>query len=331
MKEFRYSLLSVALVLLLVAPVLSQTGQMKVRIIVDKANVRLEPDPDSKIITSVPMGAILVVSFQKGEWYMAELPKNESGITITGYLHMSDVEVTSGAASQQQKTVAPPPPAQTQTQAPPPPPPPGYGSTEKKGGFKVMGGLSMAKVGYPSDADVTDKPSYRMGFIAGLGYEFSLAPTFAIEVDALYHQRGFKYVDKDTDYETKLVMKSDVVSVPILAKYMFPGSVAFFIQGGFEVAFVLSSKADVTVTTYVDGAVDSEEKTSEDVKEFTSSMDYGAVFGAGIVLPMGKSKLVIDGRYYLGLANMLDFSGEDATTDDWIRSRSIVIMLGLAF
>ena len=194
-----------------------------------------------------------------------------------------------------------------------------------------MGGLSMAKVGYSSDGDVTDKPSYRMGFIAGLGYEFSLAPTFAIEVDALYHQRGFKYEDKDADYETKLVMKSDVVSVPILAKYRFPGSVAFFIQGGFEVAFVLSSKADVTTTTYVDGVVDSEEKTSEDVKEFTSSMDYGAVFGAGIVLPMGKSKLVIDGRYYLGFANMLDFGEEDASSDDWIRSRSIVLMLGLAF
>jgi hypothetical protein len=40
---------------------------------------------------------------------------------------------------------------------------------------------------------------------------------------------------------------------------------------------------------------------------------------------------VIDARYYLGLANMIDFSGEDTSTDDWIKSRSIVVMLGLAF
>ena len=152
-----------------------------------------------------------------------------------------------------------------------------------------------------------------------------------IEVDGLYHQKGFKYEEKSADFDTKLVMKVDQVSVPIMVKYIFPGSTAFYLAGGFEVAFVLSSKADVTETIYVDGAVDSEEKTSTDVKDFTSSTDYGAVFGAGIILPMGNSKLVIDGRYYLGMANMLDFGEEAASSDDWVRSRAIVVMLGLAF
>ncbi|MBW1789919.1 MAG: outer membrane beta-barrel protein [Deltaproteobacteria bacterium] len=340
MKDFKLFLLIAALIVLMISPALAQSGQSKVRIIIEKANVRLEPDPDSKIITSVPMGAILAVTFQKGEWFMAELPKNEQGITITGYLHISDVEVISGAAPQQ-KTVAPPPPqpVQTQTQAPPPPPP--MYDTQKKGGFKIMGGLSMANVSFPSDPDVTEKPKYRMGFIAGIGYEFNLAPSFAVEVNALYHQKGFKYEEKSSEsiqigddiytYEDKLIMKTDELSVPILLKYKFPGSVAFYLAGGFEVAFVLSNKADYTGTTYKNGAVDNEEKSSTDVKEFTSSMDYGAVFGGGIGFAMGKSNLVIDARYYLGLANLLDNSSLDETSDDWLKSRAIVIMLGLAF
>ncbi len=329
MKDLKRFTWTVALIALLIVPILAHSQESSIRIIVETAKVRLDPDPDSKIITSVPMGAILKVTLKKGEWYLAELPRNEQGITVTGYLHISDVELLSDAPTQ--KDVAPPPPQQRQ--APPPPPPPGtYGTAAKKGGFKIMGGLSMANVAFEDDGDVTDKPTYKMGFIAGVGYEHGFSPNLFVEVDALYHQKGFKFEDKGTDYETKLVLKTDVLSVPILVKYKFSEGTSPYVAGGFEGSFVLSSNVDLTETILMDGEVVSEEKTSEDVKEFTKSTDFGLVFGGGLEFSMGKTNLVIDGRYYMGLSNSLDTGdeGEDAS-DAWIKSRAFVVMLGLRF
>ena len=343
-KTFKVPLIF-ALLLLLALPVLAQTGKGRVRIIVESASLRLEPQPDSKIVTSIPMGAVLDFTLQSGEWFLVELPRNQQGITITGYLHQSHVEVLSQAPRQQQAT-PPPPPVQTQPQPQPQTQPPAYPTayrTGKRGGFKILGGVSLSNVSYKDDPDVTEKPGNRMGIIGGIGYEFLLASSLAVEVDVLYHQRGLKYEEmRDTSfqdgedtytYEDKLVLKTETVSVPILLKYRFSPGPSPYVAAGFEGAMVLSNNADYTGTTYKNGTVDNEDKSSTDIKEYTKSVDYGLVFGAGIELALGGANLVIDGRYYMGLANMLDTTslGEGATDDDWIKSKAIVVMLGLKF
>ncbi len=342
MLNIRKSTLILALIVLMTVPTLAQSGNGKVRIIVESANVRLEPNPDSKIMTSVPMGAILTVSFQKGEWFMVELPKNAQGITVTGYLHQSSVEVISPVApAQQAAPVQPPAQTRTQPRAQTPPPPPPVQMGRKTGGFKIMGGLSLANVSFKDTSEVTDKPGYRMGIIGGAGYEMALGNALIFEVDVLYQQRGFKYdqmrdtsvtVGADTyTYGDKIVLKSDVVAIPALVKFKFNPGGGPFVLAGFEGAFVLSSKVDYTGTTYKNGSVDSEEKSSEDVKEFTKSTDYGLVFGGGYEFNVGSTALVIDARYQLGLANMLDPGDSEASPDDWIKSKGIVVMLGMKF
>jgi hypothetical protein len=340
-KMCKYPLI-LALMVFMAAPILAQSGNGKVRIIVESANVRLEPTPDSKIMTTVPMGAILTVSFQKGEWFMVELPQNAQGITVTGYLHQSTVEVISPVAPVKQAApVQPPAQPRTQPRAQTPPPPPSGYSAPKTGGFKIMGGVSLANVSFKDNAEVADKPGYRMGISGGAGYEMALGNALILEVDVLYQQRGFKYDDmSDTSltvgddtytYGNKLVLKSDVVAVPALVKFKFnPGS-GPFVLGGFEGAFVLSSNVELTSTTYKNGSVDSEEKSSEEAKEFTKSMDYGLVFGGGFEFNVGSSALVIDARYHMGLANMLDPGDSAASADDWIKSKGIVVMLGMKF
>lgn len=343
-QEFRTPLL-IVLLLLLALPVLAQTGKGRIRVIVESADLRLEPDRNSRIVTSIPMGAVLDFTVQSGEWFLVELPRNQQGITITGYLHLNDIEVLAQAPRRQQAT-PPPPPAQTQSQPRPQTPPPAYPTayrTGKRGGFKILGGVSLSNVSYKDDPDVTEKPGNRMGIIGGIGYEFLLASSLGVEVDVLYHQRGLKYEEmrdgsvqdgEDTfTYGDNLVLKTETVSVPILLKYRFSPGPSPYIAAGFEGAMVLSNDADYTFTTYKNGSVDDEEKTSTDIKEYTKSMDYGLVFGAGLELALGGANLVIDGRYYMGLANMLDSTalGEQSSDDDWIKSKAIVVMLGLKF
>ncbi len=65
---------------------------LKVRIIASNANVRIKPEKQSKVISSVPLGAILEVQKKEGEWYLVMLPIAQGGFNITGYIHQSTVE-----------------------------------------------------------------------------------------------------------------------------------------------------------------------------------------------------------------------------------------------
>ncbi len=67
-------------------------SNFQVRIIATTANVRLKPNLQSKIISSVPLGAILEVQNKEGDWYLVMLPVTQGGFNVTGYIHQSVVE-----------------------------------------------------------------------------------------------------------------------------------------------------------------------------------------------------------------------------------------------
>jgi hypothetical protein len=65
--------------------------KMDVRVIVPQAVIRLHPNPDSPVITPVPMGATLEVKEKTGNWYQVTFLKE--GIVVGGYIHENSVEV----------------------------------------------------------------------------------------------------------------------------------------------------------------------------------------------------------------------------------------------
>ncbi|MFQ6082085.1 MAG: SH3 domain-containing protein [Candidatus Aminicenantia bacterium] len=99
--------------LLLLLPGLSNAEKVKVRVIVEKANIRLKPDLGSMVIGSAPLGAILESDEQIGEWFKVNLPPDEKGFVVTGYIHSSAVEVVEEKAIEEkaveEKPVSPPP------------------------------------------------------------------------------------------------------------------------------------------------------------------------------------------------------------------------------
>ncbi|MFC2164015.1 porin family protein [Acidobacteriota bacterium] len=64
-------------------------------IVIKKENtiLRLYPREDSLAIKELPLGALLEVEEEIGEWFKIELPLDKDGIVITGYVHQSAVSI----------------------------------------------------------------------------------------------------------------------------------------------------------------------------------------------------------------------------------------------
>ena len=56
----------------------------------------------------------------------------------------------------------------------------------------------------------------------------------------------------------------------------------------------------------------------------TKSVDLGLQMGAGIAIPAGPGKVIVDGRYNLGLSNISDENGMN------VKNRGFAISLGYA-
>jgi hypothetical protein len=120
----------------------------------------------------------------------------------------------------------------------------------------------------------------------------------------------------------------------VLLKVKFkPGSTPFIVAGG-EVAYILSSKVN---WSWDNPQTQQTESGSEDIKDYTNKLDYGLVFGAGYELNMSGMSLVIQGRYHLGLANIMKTEEAGAGSPNlvqdssWARTNAIVLMLGIMF
>ncbi len=66
--------------------------ESKIRIIEKNAVLRLKPNEESVIIKKLPIGAELKSVKTTNDWVMVEMPPDEDGIVIIGYVHNSFVE-----------------------------------------------------------------------------------------------------------------------------------------------------------------------------------------------------------------------------------------------
>ncbi len=66
------------------------TGQVKLRVIVDKANVKATPEIAGRNLASLPLQTILDAESKQGEWYKVSILRE--GVQISGYIHEMLVE-----------------------------------------------------------------------------------------------------------------------------------------------------------------------------------------------------------------------------------------------
>lgn len=61
----------------------------QVRVIKQNAVLRIKPKNGTVIIKKLPLGALLEVEEEIGDWLKITLPPDEDGFVLTGYLHRS--------------------------------------------------------------------------------------------------------------------------------------------------------------------------------------------------------------------------------------------------
>lgn len=170
-------------------------------------------------------------------------------------------------------------------------------------GFKFMGGLNLSKYAVEPEVSAIEWKN-KTGFLAGAGIDISLVPNIAIEIDALYFQKGSKVEVLGVEQDYTL----NVISIPALLRIKFLPGPSPYILGGGEFSLILSHEFE-----------------EEDIKENFKSFDYGLVFGAGFEMKMPGASIFIEGRYNIGMNNII----KDPVGDESIKTKAIVVIVGI--
>ncbi len=195
-------------------------------------------------------------------------------------------------------------------------------AAQPKFGLKV--GLNSADItgadlaAFESLFEAPFKP--KIGFCGGGFVVFALSKGMAIQVEALYTQKGAKaegMIDLGAGPEPFTVSwNTDYIEIPVLFKYVFEtkGNLKPVLFAGPSVAFKMTAKLKASVQGQSD---------EMNIPGFKST-DFGLVFGGG--LDIGP-KIRVDLRYILGLTKLVDMDG---TTAD-IKNGVFSLMVGYAF
>jgi hypothetical protein len=67
----------------------------QIRVIKQNAELRIKPKDGALVIKKLPLGALLEVEEEIGDWLKISLPPDEDDFVLTGYLHRSFTEKAS--------------------------------------------------------------------------------------------------------------------------------------------------------------------------------------------------------------------------------------------
>lgn len=140
----------------------------------------------------------------------------------------------------------------------------------------------------------------KVGFQGGVGFNVSTGlGAFSVQPELNFLNKGTKVKVAGGNADLKL----NYLEVPLLAKYSF-GPV--YVNAGPSLGLLL----------------DKESKVRNQYGEKLKKLDFGVQMGAGLAIPAGPGKVIVDGRYNLGLSNL-------GKVND-IKNRGIMASLGYA-
>jgi hypothetical protein len=288
---------------------------------VQSANVRSEPDPMSPVVAQVKEGDLLESTQKVGSWYEVAVT-DQNGQTISGYINSLLVDVVS------EKEVTKPKVAEPEAQEKPAPQKepaarepirPAKTSSRRTSGFKIMGGLALTNMSlneyFLADYSYTKKS--RTNFTGGIGYELGFS-NFGLELDLMYFPNGCITEGEFLGYNVKATLWGSGFGGVLLAKVRFmPGSTPYIFAGA-DAGYIQSEK----LKTETDGYSDETDELKNTNRTF-----YGLDFGAGYELAMGSFSFFLEGRYNLGLSNLIKKPQENES----VKSNAINFIAGLKF
>ncbi|MBN1212096.1 MAG: PorT family protein [candidate division Zixibacteria bacterium] len=170
--------------------------------------------------------------------------------------------------------------------------------------------LGLNSTGMFGDA-VEENSFPKRGFIGGIFARRGLTPSFSIQAEVLYTQKGTEItVENIPSLIDTLDVKLDYIEVPILFRYDFAVPMKFkpHLLAGPALTFNVSAR----------GSTDDGGSFYPDEFDIpnTGSLDFGLVLGTGVDFPLGKGAVGIDARYTLGMLNVFEDMKSEGTNSD---------------
>ena len=194
----------------------------------------------------------------------------------------------------------------------------------------VFGGANFAdlKINF-EDKTITDY-DVRSRSLFGVGGFFGiyLNEYLSIQLEPMFVKKGAVFTQPSIQ---DMRIKSNQIELPLILKAGIGENIQTYIIGGVFLSFVL----DATIETELAGL-----SFEGDLTEILEESEFGAVFGAGLSIPVWKGSAFIEGRYALGLTNLnkggnlnltngnLLVAGPQTDPQDEIKTKGVQIMVG---
>jgi opacity protein-like surface antigen len=176
-------------------------------------------------------------------------------------------------------------------------------STTHAYGVKLIVGGHLAKYAVEPEV-VGDEWKNKTGVLVGGGIELFSVPHISLDIDGFYFRKGSKFESATEELDYTL----DVISItPVVRVKFLPGPSPYVLGGG-EFSYILTHKSE-----------------DVDIKNLIKSFDYGFVFGAGFRMSMPGASLFFEGRYHLGVANIL----KDPLPGVSLKTKALVVVVGI--
>lgn len=187
---------------------------------------------------------------------------------------------------------------------------------ERQIGLKA--GLNVASVKFEGDSSEGYDES-RIGFLAGGFMVLPVTGPLALQIEALFSQKGAQLSITEDNVEATLEL--DYLDFPVMLRFQGPasGSTRLHFFGGPSMAFRMGARSKLAYSgsSFTEGSIDNIE---DDIEPF----DFGIVAGGGV--DIGR-RIVIDARYSWGLSTI----NKDTSQGIEMKNRVFSILGGVRF
>lgn len=199
-------------------------------------------------------------------------------------------------------------------------------------GYGFRGGVAAARL--HGDYGDFSGPERRLGGSAAWFVRFRLDPWFSFQPELGWASKGgngqWSFPVTSGTAIMDIEHRFEYLEFPALLRLDFPtgGAVQPYLLGGPGFAIRLDSQRKTNIRTI--GAVPSAAIRRATIFEGLSisdpkfkAADWSAIGGAGLLLGRGRFRMVLDGRYELGLRNVSPESAAAARNGAWVASIGI--------
>lgn len=167
--------------------------------------------------------------------------------------------------------------------------------------FGVKGGLNLANLNGKVDNNKM-LTSFHIGVLA----EYMVNDQFAIQPELLFSGQGAKIKGEDGKIQL------NYINIPVMLKYYVAEGLS--LQAGPQIGFLVDSKLK-------------EDKISVDGKNYFKTLDFSIGMGAGYKF----NNFFVEGRYNIGLSNIMDTGSDDVENNADAKNGIFQISVGYMF